>query len=151
VLKEASASLKVYVQCFVFCGETAWAANANKPLEYRYTLRGNWATYVQYAVKTTTLFAGQTIPVGTVEFSASVDGKVTIKVTLTGGWEFKAAYENLKVQDYDKAPSGNPSPGLFAWKKICTGSPCTIVVPANKFYGVHADVGKWIPDPSFGK
>jgi hypothetical protein len=152
VLDEADATLKVYVQCFIFCGETAWAANGNKPLELRYTLKGNWATYVQYASKTTTLFAGQTIPVGTVTFSSVVGGKVTITVVLTAPWEFEAMFENLKVQDYAEAPSGNPAPGLFAHKKTCDAAlgTCSIVVPANNFYGVHVNVGEWIPDPNFG-
>jgi hypothetical protein len=117
VLGYANATLKVYVQCMVFKGETAWAANGNKPGELRYTTKGNWATYVAYAEKTTTLFAGQTIPVGTVAFSGVVDGKVTITVTMSAPWEFEEVAENLKVQDYKYAPSGNPSPGLFDHKK----------------------------------
>jgi len=150
--QEADATLKVNVQCFVFDGETAWAANGAVPLELRYTNRGNWATYVEYAEKTTTLFAGQTIVVGTVSFSAVDDGQVTIGVTLTGDWEFEDVAENLKVQDYASAPSGNPEPGLFAHKKTCEPdlSTCSIVVPANNFYGVHVNVGQWIPDPDFG-
>ena len=155
--QEADASLLVNVQCFVFDGETAWAANANKPLELRYTNRGNWATYVKYqgfedAGKTTTLFAGQTIEVGTVTFSEVVDGNVTITVDMTAPWEFEEVSENLKVQDYAAAPSGNPSPGLFDHKKDCDPdeSTCSIMVPANNYYGVHVNVGQWIPDPEFG-
>jgi hypothetical protein len=152
--QSASATLKVNVQCFIFQGETAWAANGTKPLELRYTKQGNWATYVEYknVEKTTTLFAGQTIPVGTVGFSTVSDGKVTITVTLTAPWKFEDVAENLKVQDYAKAPSGNPEPGLFAHKKTCdtAWNACSIVVPANKFYGVHVNVGQWVPDPKFG-
>jgi hypothetical protein len=150
--QSADATLLVNVQCLIFAGETAWAANLHTPLEFRYTNRGNWATYVQYAEKTTTLFAGQTIDVGTVSFSAVVDGKVTITVSLTGDWEFEDVAENLKVQDYASAPSGNPEPGLFDHKKDCDAalSFCSIVVPANNFYGVHVNVGQWIPDPNFG-
>jgi hypothetical protein len=153
VLGYANATLKVYVQCMVFKGETAWAANGDKPGELRYTTKGNWATYVAYAEKTTTLFAGQTIPVGTVAFSGVVDGKVTITVTMSAPWEFEDVAENLKVQDYAKCTqSGNPSPGLFDHKKTCDAaeSSCWISVPANNFYGVHVNVGKWIPDPGFG-
>jgi hypothetical protein len=151
--QSASATLKVNVQCYVFDGETAWAANGDKPLELRYTKRGNWATYVKYeGAKTTTLFAGQTIDVGSVGFSAPVDGNVTITVELNDPWEFEDVLENLKVQDYKKAPSGNPEPGLFAHKKTCdaASSSCSIVVPVNNFYGVHVNVGQWIPDPNFG-
>jgi hypothetical protein len=151
VLGRADATLKVYVQCMIFKGETAWAANGNEAFQLPYNPdQGNWATYVEYAEKTTTLFAGQTIPVGSVAFSAVVDGKVTITVTMAAPWEFEEVGENLKVQDYEFAPTGNPSPGLFDHKKTCDGSPCSIEVPANNFYGVHVNVGQWIPDPSFG-
>jgi hypothetical protein len=152
-LGEAEATVTVYIQCLIFQGETAWAANGNTPGSLRYTNRGNWATYVEYKnpPKTTTLFAGQTINVGSVTFSAPAAGNVTISVQLTGPWEFEAVSENLKVQDYAKAPSGNPAPGLFAHKKTCdtTHSACSIIVPQNNFYGVHVNVGKWTPDPAF--
>jgi hypothetical protein len=131
-----------------FQGETAWAANGNDPGELRYVEQGNWATYVAYAEKTTTLFAGQDINVGTVNFSApDADNMVTITVALVDGWEFEDAAENLKVQDYEAAPGGNPSPGQFAHKKTCdaTSDTCSIKVPANNFYGVHVDVGQWVP------
>ena len=152
VLDEDTALLKINVQCLVFDGETAWAANGDEPGELRYTDRGNWATYVEYAEKTTALFAGQTIPVGTVTFSAVADDEITILVTLTGDWEFEDVTENLKVQDYEEAPSGNPAPGDFDHKKDCDSeeSTCSIVVPANNYYGVHVNVGQWIPDPEFG-
>ena len=151
VLDEDDASLLVRVQCLVFAGETAWAANGNTPLELRYTSRGNWATYVAYAEKSTTLFAGQTVNVGSVSFSAVADGKITITVNLTGDWEFEDVLENLKVQDYASAPSGNPEPGLFDHKEDCDPgeSTCSITVPANNYYGVHVNVGEWGPDPNF--
>ena len=38
------------------------------------------------------------------------------------------------------APSGNPSPGRFAWKGCATKSCFSIKVPSNKFYGVHVDL-----------
>ena len=152
VIDEDDASLKVYVECVEFKGETAWAANANEPLEYRYQDPGNWATYVSFvgfevSGKTTTLFAGQTIDVGTVTFSAVDEGFVTITLSLSGAWEFADAADNLAVQDYDSAPSGNPAPGLFDHKMDCEAdlSTCTIVVPANGYYGVHANVGTWVP------
>jgi hypothetical protein len=152
VLAEADATLKVNVQCLVFDGETAWAATGEVPLQLRYTNRGNWATYVQYAPKTTTLFAGQTMPVGNVTFGSADDGLVTITVNLNDGWEFEDVAENLKIQDYATAPSGNPAPGLFAHRKTCdaTSNTCSIEVPANNFYGVHVNVGQWVPDPDFG-
>jgi hypothetical protein len=152
--QSADASLLVNVQCMIFHGETAWAANGNVPLQLRYTTRGNWATYVQYqgTSKSTTLFAGQTNNAGTVSFSTPVAGKVTITVQLTGSWNFADLTENLMVQGYASAPSGNPAPGQFANKTGCNTNTntCQIVVPVANYYGVHVNVGTWTPDPNFG-
>lgn len=134
-----------------FTDETAWAAGS------KYVSKGNWATYTTYeAGKTVTLFAGQTYEAGTVFFSPAVEGVVTITITLNDGFRFAlnpilgeedTFDNNVKVQDYAEAPSGNPSPGLFAWKKVATSSPTTIEVPLNNFYGVHVDVEREIPCP----
>jgi hypothetical protein len=153
VLDFDDATVVVNVQCLIFVGETAWAANGYEPLELPYNPgdRRNWATYVEYAEKTTTLFAGRTIDVGTVHFSADMGGYILITVSLTGGWEFDDVAENLKVQDYEFAPSGNPEPGQFEHKKDCNAAllTCVIEVPLNNFYGVHVEVGQWMPDPNF--
>jgi hypothetical protein len=146
---DLSASATVTINCeweLVFKDETAWAANGDVAGQLRYTPRGNWATYVAYAPKTTTLFAGQTIPVGTVTFSAVTDDEITITVNLSGGWEFEDVLENLKVQNYSSAPSGNPEPGLFDHKEDCDAesNTCSIEVPADNYYGVHVNVGKWV-------
>lgn len=117
--------------------ETAWAYGR------RYTSRGNWATYTPYIPNSTVdLYAGQTMKAGTVHFSAVTGGKVTITITLDVGWRFQPVDENVKIQDYSSAPSGNPSPGLFMWKGTASSSSNTfsIEVPANSFYGVHVDV-----------
>ena len=145
----------------IFKVETAWAANGNAPWQLPYNVANkktrNWATYVNYKYAadgsaraypfTTTLFAGQTMPVGTVTFSAcgaDAVNKVTISVSLDSPWEFAMMSGALKVQDYKTAPSGNPSPGLFAWKANATGTSASIQVKCNNFYGVQADVGRWI-------
>jgi hypothetical protein len=116
-------------------GETAWADGS------RYTTRGNWATYTSYdgSEKTVTLYAGQTLNAGTVHFSAPSGGVVTITITLNPGWRFEAVDENVKIQDYASAPSGNPAPGLFAHKATAAASPFSIDVPENHFYGVHVN------------
>jgi hypothetical protein len=116
--------------------ETAWADGT------RYTNRGNWATYTPYvAGSSVTLYAGQTMEAGTVAFGPVVDGMVEITITLNEGWRFNPEEdENVKIQDYAFAPSGNPNPGGFAHKAFADASPFTISVPANSFYGVHVDV-----------
>ncbi|MFU8771627.1 MAG: hypothetical protein ACNA8H_04305 [Anaerolineales bacterium] len=116
-------------------GETAWAAGN------RYVARGNWATYTPYVSDSTvTLYAGQHMEAGTVHFSEAVDGEVTITITLNSGWRFEDVEENVKIQDYELAPSGNPAPGLFDWKGDASESPFSITVPENNFYGVHVNV-----------
>ena len=144
-----SDSAMVTVECRLlnFQSETAWAANGDEPLQLPYNPggTGSWATYVEYeAGKCTTLFAGQHIPVGQVCFSA-VDafGNITITITLTGDWMFEDVAENVKIQDYEFAPSGNPQIGQFNWKGTASGQWFSIQVPANNFYGVHANVGYW--------
>ncbi len=121
-------------------GYTAWAANGDDPLEYRYTPRGNWATYVEYDEKTVTLFAGQFHAAGTVTFSAPDNDTITITINLDSGWMFEDVAENVKIQDYEFAPSGNPQVGLFAHKGEGSGPTFSITVPANNFYGVHVNV-----------
>jgi hypothetical protein len=125
-------------KCYEFKDETAWSAGS------RYNTRGNWATYTAYngVAKTVKLFAGQTLEAGSVSFSAPVDGEVEITITLNEDWFFDDVLENVKIQDYATAPSGNPSPGGFAHKDTATESPFSITVPANNFYGVHVDVTK---------
>ncbi len=148
----SSATLKVNVQCLIFRGETAWAANGDMPRELRYNQRGNRATYVAYAQKTTTLFAGQHIDVGSVTFSGVSNGEIEITINLTGGWWFADSAGNMRIQDHASAPSGNPAPGRFAHKGSAdsTQSSFSLSVPLNNFYGVHVDVGQWMPDPNFG-
>jgi len=135
-------SAEVRVECAApVKGYTAWAANGDEPLSLRYTPRGNWATFVEYAEKTVTLFAGQFHKAGTVTFSGRDNGEITITINLDSGWMFEDVAENVKIQDYASAPSGNPPVGLFAHKgEGSGGSTFSITVPANNFYGVHVNV-----------
>jgi hypothetical protein len=124
--------------------ETAWAEGD------RYQDPGNWAMYVPYdgEEKTVDLLAGQTILAGTVTFSAPEGDEVTITIQLAEGFIFYYDLydieedDNLKVQDYEFAPSGNPAPGLFDHKYLIPfGSDIAeITVPLNNFYGVHVDL-----------
>jgi len=131
-----------------YIGETAWAAGT------RYVARGNWATYTAYSADSTvTLFAGQHHAVGTVSFSAVDSGQVTITIVLAGarlapdydedGNQLDTYGEVVKIQAYDVAPKGNPSPGLFTTYK---GAELTVTVPARAFYGIHLDVERVICD-----
>ncbi|MGC9393967.1 MAG: hypothetical protein ACP5J4_03850 [Anaerolineae bacterium] len=125
--------------CYEFVDETAWADGD------RYTPRGNWGTYTPYVPDSTViLYAGQTMNTGTVHFSAPDNDNVTITINLTGDWEFAPVEENVKIQGYTRAPSGNPHPGRFAWKATASGQSFSITVPENNFYGVHVAVGYWM-------
>jgi hypothetical protein len=115
--------------------EIAWAAGN------RYVTRDNWSTYTPYvAGNTVTLYAGESIEAGTVHFSAPVDCYVTITIELNDGWRFEDVEENFKIQDYPTAPSGNPAPGLFAYKGYATEDSFSVVVPVADYYGVHLNV-----------
>lgn len=150
-----SETVNVHVQCLVFEDETAWAANAGPGTLPYNTKGGNWATYVQYpntapVVKTYDVYAGQTMFVGTATITPIGGGMVTVTVDLTGDWEFADVGSNLKIQTYAAAPKGNPSPGQFAYKTTCMTDPCTTgPIPVAKYYGIHMDVGIWMPDPMF--
>jgi hypothetical protein len=115
--------------------ETAWAVGL------RYVQPGNWATYTPYEgyFKQVTLFAGQNINIGWVTFSAPVNGMVTISIDLVANAGFQNVAENVKIQDYEFAPMGNPSIGLFEYKGTASGQSFSIEVPFNNFYGVHVD------------
>lgn len=125
--------------CYEFQGETAWSDGD------RYMRRGNWATYTAYVPGgTATLYAGQHLEAGEAGFSPAENGFVTISIELFDAWEFAQAEENVKIQDYASAPSGNPAPGRFEWKGTASGKSFSILVPENDFYGVHVDLGYWI-------
>jgi hypothetical protein len=128
--------------------ETAWATGP------RYTQRGNWATYTPYVPDSTvTIYAGQTMDAGTAHFSAAVDGWVEITITLDNGFIFyydlndDLEDHNIKIQDYELPPSGNPAIGLFAWKEMAEvgSTQYTITVPENNYYGIHLDVAYSLP------
>lgn len=132
-------TINVIDQVCTWYGETAWAEG----LPFNAVGGANWATYTPYIDSglAAVLYAGQIMESGTVEFSEPDDNnEVTITIQLNDGWRFKESSENVKIQDYDLAPSGNPSPGQFDWKGDATGTSFTIIVPQNSFYGVHVDV-----------
>lgn len=120
--------------------ETAWSDGQ------RYQMPGNWATYTAYngEAQTVVLYAGaDQMEAGEVYFSAPyMNGDVRIVITLSEGWRFQDVIENVKIQDYAFAPSGNPSPGQFDHKGDAYPATDTfaIFVPGNDFYGVHVDV-----------
>lgn len=122
-----------------FQGQTAWSAGD------RFVQQGNWATYTAYngTQSTVTLFAGQTLQAGTVTF-APENGQVRITITFNSGWSYQNVAENLKIQGYAVAPTGNPSPGNFANKFT---DEVSVLVPVASYYGVHLDVHQIVTCP----
>ena len=133
--------------------ETAWSSGA------RYRPRGNWATYTAYGEDLlVTLWAGQHHDAGDVLFSAPDGNTITITILPNPGWRFALSPvgeedgmpifdNNVKIQDYASAPSGNPAPGQFAWKSVHEGDFAEVEVPLNNFYGVHVDVERQVACP----
>lgn len=130
--------------------ETAWADGE------RYTNQGSWATYTPYPGDggTVDIYAGRDMPAGTATFTDNGDGTVEISIDLVDGFIFyydlgnpEDDSENLKVQDYESAPSGNPAIGLFDHKASVNvgATSATIIVPANNYYGIHLDVAHEVP------
>lgn len=136
--------------------ETAWSAGD------RYRRRGNWATYTEYEEDlVVTLWAGQHHDAGDVMFSAANGNTITISILLNTGWRFALSPvgeengmpifdNNVKIQDYNNAPGGNPAPGQFEWKSMHEGDFAEVVVPLNNFYGVHIDVEREVDCPDQG-
>jgi hypothetical protein len=128
--------------CPQWIDETGWAVGT------RYLEKGNWAMYHEYnGEETVDLRAdggdGVGMLAGTVHFSAVSGDQVTITITLNEGWRFVDQDENVKIQDYASAPTKKAIPGKFDHKGYATESPFEIDVPANAYYGVHANL-EWL-------
>ncbi|WP_200974283.1 hypothetical protein [Echinicola sp. 20G] len=149
--------------------ETAWACGP------RYTKKGNWAMYIEVPEYDENVPVGQDIKwvylqagnkgqyIGAVKLKelrnadipvgASPGEFVELLIRIDAPlWSFALDDENVKVQGYDTAPSGNPAPGRFSTLKdmstAMTGDDWkyySAIVPRYPFYGVHVDVQKEIP------
>ncbi len=134
-----SDSAKVTVNCRLpkFQEETAWGGdtgfNIMSPGQW-------WYIFDTSKASTQTIWAGQTIPVGTVTVSEAVGGKRTITINLTGGWMLQSVSEPVKIQGYAAIPGDAPAPGQF---KTYKGSMLVVEVPDYAFYAIHLDVGIW--------
>lgn len=133
--------------------ETAWASRAATYDKYNPLGGGNWATWVNYTgvEQTFGLFAGQFYNIGNVKLEPANGGsKVKITITMTNG-AFQPVSNNVKIQGYTSAPSGNPSPGLFKTSKgTATGTTYTVTVNRFAFYGIHVDAIRYYTCPAVG-
>jgi len=87
---------------------------------------------------TQTIWAGQSKEAGDVTVSGCSDGKVTITITLTDGWELQDVKEPVKIQGYSKLPNKRPSAGQFTAYKGKDLS--DITVDCSKYYVIQLDV-----------
>ncbi|WP_006748839.1 hypothetical protein [Thioalkalivibrio paradoxus] len=141
--------------------ETAWGAG-----DPYVEQQGNWAMYTSYEAcyVGADLMAGQHYVAGEVKCDPMVDGTVDLKITMNEGWRFAPQWpehldacvadehgkclpagENVKVQDYEDRPTGNPNPGGFEHKTTAEvdAPSVTLNVPYNNFYGIHVDVRRF--------
>jgi hypothetical protein len=96
---------------------------------------GAWWYYYQNDGQPQTIYAGQSIEIGTVTFS---NGTLTIE--LTDGWELQPVNEPVKIQAYEDIPDCRPATGLFTTYK---GTDLTIDnLPDASFFVIHLDVQK---------
>ncbi len=112
--------------------ETAWGgdtAGAGAAWWYYYNTEGD---------ETQTVWAGQTMAIGTVTVSEPDNGSVTITINLSTGWELQAGSETVKIQGYaeNDVPGSRPSAGLFDH----IGSNLVVTVPENDIFAIHLDV-----------
>lgn len=119
--------LQPVVECTSFRNETAFGGNASGS--------GNAWWYYYDGVGVETVWAGQSINVGTVVL---VNGNLVI--TLTGGWELEpSTSESVKIQGYTTLPSSRPAAGQFTTYK---GTSLTVPVASFPYYIIHLDVRK---------
>lgn len=87
-----------------------------------------------------TIWAGQDINVGTVEYTG---GEMVI--TLTGGWELEDVSEPIKIQGYatGELPEDRPTAGLFTTYK---GEDLSPEVGVYDYYVIHLDVRRCTDD-----
>ncbi|MFA9446891.1 hypothetical protein [Egicoccus sp. AB-alg6-2] len=155
VLDFATATLTIEVQCEVFAGETAtgfgpeWRRTKGAP--------NNWFMYTTWADIAdggADLIAGQHHNIGTV--TGTRNGTTTLNFTLTDGWELAGVTNNVKIHPF--ACPSNPStfkyvqPGQFSSKTTVSSTQTSFSVTGltnTTCYGIHLDVGRWVPDPTF--
>ena len=134
-----------------FQEETAWVNDPEN--DFRYRKKGSWARYIapdwsEESSYVYEILAGQNYIAG--EATLETDGSyVTVTISLEDGWVFyydagdNEGDDNMKAQDYDEAPSGNPKIGQFDYKEMVPAGANTFEfsMPQNDFYGIHLDIG----------
>lgn len=100
-----------------------------------------WFYFDTTGAECQTIWAGQTINVGTVCITEGC-----IDITLTGGWKLENVAENVKIQGYyeGELPTRRPAAGQFTtYKAQHTGSTVRVNLGTDyDYYVIHLDVEK---------
>jgi uncharacterized cupin superfamily protein len=125
-----------------------WRSETATGAGIRYPGTSNWFMYTPYQTTKVDLIAGQNYDAGDIYMTRS-GGNTYIKVTLASGFRFANVTQNLKIQDFAKAPTKYVQPGNFKYKfSVAQGANTyTAKIPGEtaKFYGIHADVERYVP------
>ena len=151
---DKTASATVTLKCtYPWVNETATGFGQDsfgKPLTYPGT--SNWFMYTPYTTNKVDLIAGQKYDAGDIYMArtgTTTNPTTTITVTLGSGFRFANVKENLKIQDFAKAPTKYLDPGSFKYKYTLPQSTTTYTatIPGNTapYYGIHASVERFVP------
>lgn len=95
-----------------------------------------WYYYNASSGGVQTIWAGQTIDVGTVTVVAGV-----VNITLTGGWQLEDVDDPVKIKGYNVLPTKRPAAGQFTGEGTYKGSDLTdINIGIYSYYVIHLDV-----------
>jgi hypothetical protein len=105
--------------------------------------------YTAYTTNKVDLIAGQNYDAGDIYMTRN-GTNTYIKITLHNGFRWANMSQNLKIQDFAKAPTKYIEPGAFKYKFTVTPQSTvtyTATIPGTtaKFYGIHADVERYVP------
>ena len=125
-----------------------WRAETATGAGTRYPGTSNWFMYTPYQTTKVDLIAGQNYDAGDILMTRDAT-KTYIQVTLASGFRFANVKENLKIQDFAKAPTKYLEPGSFKYKYTLPQSTTTYTatIPGNTapYYGIHASVERFVP------
>ncbi len=141
---DLSSKASVTVKC-----RNPWQSETATGAGIRYPGTSNWFMYTPYQTTKVDLIAGQYYDAGDIYMTRPGDGNTYIKITLASGFRFANVAQNLKIQSFAKAPTTYVQPGNYKHKfTIAQGTntyKAKISGDTAKFYGIHADVERYVP------
>ena len=125
-----------------------WQSETATGAGTRYPGTTNWFMYTAYTTNKADLIAGQKYDAGDIYMTRN-GTNTYIKITLHNGFRWANMSQNLKIQDFAKAPTKYVQPGNFKYKFTVTPQSTvtyTAKIPGTTalFYGIHADVERFV-------